>query len=278
MNTVHIENGWLKQLIVLAEAVSRGEYPTAAFQELASADCPPALAALAEAFGLMAVKVEGREVKLEQTIERLRQTTVELVQARASLQEALTQRTETYLGLLKALSLAIEAKDVYTKGHAIRVADLAMRLGHAVGLTPAEFRALEEAALLHDIGKMAFPDTLLGNLDPQLTLEQQVMVHEHPQRGVDILAPVPFLQDRLPMILHHHENWDGTGYPAGLAGQDIPLGARVLALVDAYDAMTTDRPYQEGVSREAALRRVRELSGTRFDPALADAFVELMSR
>ena len=171
----------------------------------------------------------------------------------------------------RALLAALESKDRYLNGHSARVCNMAVKLGELSGLDRGQLRALSHAALLHDVGKIGIHEDILNKHGP-LTEEEFEIIQQHPQMSADILAPVPFLQPSLKGVLHHHERWDGNGYPHGLAGEQIPLMARIIAVVDAFDAMTGDRSYRGALTADQALRRIRTGSGHQFDPRIASLF------
>lgn len=176
-----------------------------------------------------------------------------------------------FLGSLKALTAAIDAKDRYTMGHSERVALLASRLALAAGLDAAQAERLHICGLVHDVGKIGVPESVLckaGRLDEQ----EFALIKLHPQIGHTILKDIPMLQDVLPGVLHHHERYDGKGYPHGLSGHAIPLYARILALADTFDAMSSTRSYRPAMPRERVLAEIAACAGAQFDPDLASAF------
>jgi energy-coupling factor transport system substrate-specific component len=178
------------------------------------------------------------------------------------------------LGVLQALSTAVDARDHYTALHSIHVADYSCAIGRRLGLTD-ELDALEQAGLLHDIGKIGIPDTVL--LKPaQLDDREYATIKTHVESSARILESTPFLSDIVPLVLYHHERWDGTGYPSGLSAEEIPLGARILSVADAFDAMTTDRPYRAAMDAVKARKVLLEGRGTQFDPEVVDVMVELL--
>ncbi len=172
---------------------------------------------------------------------------------------------------VEALLVALESKDRYLNGHSARVRDMAVKLGELSGLDRGQLRSLSHAALLHDIGKIGVHEDIL-NKSGVLTDNEYEIIKKHPQMSADIIAPVPFLNPSLKGVLHHHENWDGTGYPEGLSGEQIPLMARIIAVVDAFDAMTSDRSYRGALTEAEAIERIRAGSGSQFDPRIAQLF------
>ena len=177
-----------------------------------------------------------------------------------------------YLSTIGALSTAIEAKDGVTSSHIHRVRHYAMGLAKAVGnLDASTLKALEAAALLHDTGKLAVPERIL-NKPGKLTAAEFETMKLHVEAGADILSSIDFPYPVVPIVRAHHENWDGTGYPNGLKGMDIPIGARILSVVDCYDALTSDRPYRGAMSDEDAFAIIRERRGTMYDPVIVDTF------
>jgi putative nucleotidyltransferase with HDIG domain len=171
---------------------------------------------------------------------------------------------------IRGLARALEAKDRYTAGHSDAVGDLCARVARRLGLPGDQVELMRRAALLHDIGKIGIPEGVLNKAE-RLTTEEFALLRSHPETGARILEPFTFLADLVPVVLHHHERWDGKGYPSGLAGEDIPLGARLLSAVDAYHSLVHDRAYRKGVGPELALWEVTRCSGTQFDPAIVDA-------
>ncbi len=163
------------------------------------------------------------------------------------------------------------ARDPYTAGHSERVTAYALALARAGGLPKAELETLRRAGMLHDIGKVGVPDAILRKAGP-LTAEERAAIEAHPMIGYRMLESLPFLAEALPAVRHHHERWDGRGYPDALAGIVIPPHARLMAVADTYDAMTSARPYRGPLRREEAVRRLRAESGTQFDPAAIELF------
>jgi len=184
--------------------------------------------------------------------------------------------TEAYRLMVRSLTLTLEARDIYTRGHSYRTQHWCRELGRRLGLSAAEVAALEQAAELHDLGKIGIPDTLLHKLG-SLTPPEWVQVRLHPERTVELLQLLPFLRSSLPIIRGHHERYDGKGYPDQLAGEDIPLGARILAVVDSYDAMTSERPYRPALSHEEAIEELKQGAGTQWDPHVVSAFIDVLA-
>ena len=184
-----------------------------------------------------------------------------------------TQVNEMYLSTIEALALAVDAKDQITHGHIRRVqvytVELAKKLGVRDGL---QLKAIEAAALLHDMGKLAIPEHIL-NKPGKLTTAEFDKMKRHADIGADLLSSVKFPYPVVPIVRHHHENWDGKGYPTGLSGTDIPLGARILSVVDCFDALTSDRPYRPRLSTEEAFDILRQRRGNMYDPLVVDTFI-----
>ena len=184
---------------------------------------------------------------------------------------------QTYLETVLSLANAIEAKDTYTKKHTDNVSRIALLVGKELGLTKQELEDLRFGSVLHDIGKIAVPDAIL-NKPGKLTDEEWVQMREHSVKGADILRPIPRLAGAADIVRHHHERYDGNGYPDGLAGEDIPIGARILTTIDSYSAMVDQRSYKAARPHEDAEAELRRCTGTQFDPRVADAFLGLFKR
>jgi two-component system cell cycle response regulator len=176
-----------------------------------------------------------------------------------------------YLGTIYSLMRMIEVRDTGMSRHSHAVSDLATAIAQQLGIESKSILALGTAALLHDIGKIAIPDALLYKVGP-LTATERSLIQQHPELGVQILEISPFLQELIPAIRHHHERWDGTGYPDRLSGEDIPLEARIIGVAEAYDAMLVDRAYQVGRSPEEAVAEMQRCAGTQFDLKIVQAF------
>ncbi len=196
----------------------------------------------------------------------------ELVDQRtAELDEALGSLENAYRSTLKALTAALETRDAETHGHSERVVSFSLRLGREYGLSGSKMRALEFGSLLHDIGKIGVPDAILRK-PAKLTDEEWVRMREHPRHGQQILRGIKFLEGAARVVAQHHEKWDGSGYPLGLKAEEIDVCARIFAVADAFDAITSDRVYREGRSYEAAARELDEWSNQQFDPTVVEAF------
>ena len=178
---------------------------------------------------------------------------------------------------LIAFSSALDARDQDTEGHSERVASLAIAIGREMGLDETDLHSIHLAGLLHDIGKIGIPDAILHKPGP-LDEQEWTVMHEHPKVGYKILQNVPFLYTSLNAILHHHEKYNGEGYPDGLSGSAISLPARILAVVDVYDALISNRPYRPAFSQEKTLRIIEEEAGQHFDPDVVAAFVRILTR
>lgn len=248
----------LNGLLKVMEEVARGEYSDR-IMEFTRPGNDEILRRLAEAVGMMMVKVEAREHRLEGMVEEL-----------AELNERLRR---TIVRTVGAMARALAARDAYTVGHADRVARYAVRLARRVGLDDQETERVRVAAELHDIGKIGFSDKVFNNPDTRPSPEILEEIRAHPAIAGDILGGLDFLGPSLDYVLAHHERLDGQGYPRGLQGEEIPMGARIIAVADCFDAMTTDRSYQQGMRAGEAAGILRKLAGPSLDPALVEAFI-----
>jgi len=177
---------------------------------------------------------------------------------------------------IQCLVSALEMKDTYTQGHAKRVTEYSLSIGSKLNLDETELRDLYLGAILHDIGKVGTDDDVLNKPD-SLNLREETLVREHPTKGTLFIAGVEDLRHIIPVILHHHERWDGTGYPGRLKGEQIPLHARIVCIADAFDAMMTNRSFREGLDKESAILELHKKKGTQFDPFLVDVFIECLN-
>lgn len=199
----------------------------------------------------------------------------------ATLEQKVNEKTEElrrmYVRVLSSLAQAMEKKDIGTYGHSRRVSYNTRLIAAALDLDEAEREDLKTAALLHDIGKIGITDFILGKKGALAPSEMDI-IRSHPQKGVEILRPLTQFKHILPSILHHHEQFDGSGYPAGIAGEAIPLHARIIAIGDTYDAILSSRPYRSGSNHEKAISELRKYAGVQFDPRIVHAFVEADAR
>jgi putative nucleotidyltransferase with HDIG domain len=182
---------------------------------------------------------------------------------------------EAHINTVAALTSALDANDPYTHGHSYRVSRYALRLGKAMGLSPRDMEILEYAGLLHDIGKIAIKKEILhkpGRLDD----DEKLALNAHPTIGADIVENLKFLKEAAVLVRHHHEQPDGKGYPEGLKGDDIPVGSRILLCADAFDAMTSDRPYRKGLPVEVVLEQFEKYKGTQFDDEVAKLLIRMV--
>ncbi|MGA2090366.1 MAG: HD domain-containing phosphohydrolase [Endomicrobiales bacterium] len=180
-----------------------------------------------------------------------------------------------YLEMVQTLARAIDAKDAYTHEHADRARRYARLIGHKLNLPAPMIRHIEYAALMHDIGKIGIDEQILHKAG-KLTQEERAIIMKHPSIGNRILAPVAFLSPIAPMVLYHQEWYNGQGYPEGLRGEEIPLGARIVAAIDAFDAITSDRPYRKALPRSVAIEELQKGAGTQFDPKVVIAFLDIL--
>ena len=220
--------------------------------------------------------VENRRLKSENLAY---QTKLEsLVSARTDmLRQALTDLERSYDITLEALGDALDLKDAETEGHSKRVTAFTIAIARAMGLPQDRVRVIARGAFLHDVGKMAIPDAILrkpGRLSP----EEQTIMQQHAQLGYQMLRKIPFLHEAADIVYSHQERFDGTGYPRGLKGEQIPLGARVFAIADTFDAMTSDRPYRAAQSISSGRREIERQSGKQFDPEIVNVFLSVSEK
>ena len=220
--------------------------------------------------GALALLVRGASGRLRRQTIALRRRSQELLEAYEMLQ---TRSLET----IETLNATVDAKDPYTAGHSQRVQRIALAIAGELGLESDRLDAVRHGALFHDIGKLGVPDAILTK-PARLTPEEFDVIKRHPADGAGIIERLGLLRDAVPLIRYHHERWDGRGYPDGLAGKEIPLEAAIVGLSDAWDAMTTDRPYSRALSLDEALNEIRTGRGTQFAPAVVDAFFWALER
>jgi putative nucleotidyltransferase with HDIG domain len=190
------------------------------------------------------------------------------------LEAAYAELEITYDQTLTSLMSALDARDRETEGHSMRVSRLTCLLAEEIGLNSQQIKALERGALLHDIGKIGISDTILHK-PGKLTEDEWKVMRIHPDIGARIVEGIPFLQDSLPVIRYHHERWDGSGYPVGLKKEDIPIQARIFAIADVFDALTSKRSYRNKSSAEEAVQYIKEQSDILFDPFIVEALTKL---
>lgn len=216
-------------------------------------------------------KTRDNVFRLERSNEQLKHSYVEIRQMSEELRVA-------YTGTLESLVAALDVRDQETRGHSVRVATHSLDIANLLGMSDEqELAVIYRGALMHDVGKIGVPDAILRK-PAKLTEDEWDFMRKHPAMGYRILAQVPYLRPAARIVLAHHEHWDGSGYPRHLKGEDIPAGARIFAICDAYDAIISDRPYRRGQSPDAAFREILRCAGTQFDPKVVEAFESLFPR
>ena len=210
-----------------------------------------------------------------QESQNYQQNLEQVVRARTEmLRQAMEDLEHSYDITLEALGDALDLKDSETEGHSKRVTAYTIALARAMGISPAEIKVIARGAFLHDIGKMAIPDEILRK-PAALTPEEQEIMREHCTRGFNILRKIPFLSEAAEIVFCHQEHYDGSGYPQAIRGGEIPIGARIFAVADTLDAITSDRPYRKASSFDAARQEILRCSGTQFDPAVVEVFLKI---
>jgi putative nucleotidyltransferase with HDIG domain len=224
-----------------------------------------------------AIVVENKKGGLEFTLHELEILSTFANQAMVAIENAwLYEKVKSnYFATIQSLVNALEANDRYTKGHSERVRILATELGKYIGLDYKDLEILEHAAILHDIGKIGI-DSMILSKKGKLTAPEYSVVKSHPLIGEEILSPIETLEDVRTTIIQHHERYDGLGYPYGLAGEETSLKARILAVVDTFDAMLTDRPYRKAFPYSKVIDELRAGAGTQFDPFVVESFIEML--
>ncbi|MBI5076453.1 MAG: HD domain-containing protein [Nitrospirae bacterium] len=220
-------------------------------------------------------------IKSIEYVMKKRELDIEKKEMIVTLEQMVDRKNEelknVFYDVLTSFAQAMEKRDYGTYGHCRRVSQISCLIAAALDLGDEKRNSLKAAAMLHDIGKIGISDFVLGKTGP-LTAEEWGLIKHHPAKGVEILRPIKQFSPILPCILHHHENYDGSGYPHGLAGKDIPLTARIIAIADAYDAILSDRPYRSAADRTRAMDELVHCSGTQFDPEIVRAFAEIDAR
>ena len=214
------------------------------------------------------------EFKVEERTAEVRRKSTEVEGLFQELKTAFEQIRSTYDTTLEALMEALDMRDTETQGHSRRVSEYTVAVARALGLQEPGLTQIRWGALLHDVGKIGIPDAILRKPGP-LTPEEWVEMRKHPELGRRILSTIRFLEGAIPIVYCHQERFDGTGYPRGLSGEQIPLGARIFAVVDTLDAMTMNRPYRKALPYETAYEEVIRFSGTQFDPKVVEAFLTI---
>ncbi len=220
-------------------------------------------------------RVQERTRALQKVTEELALKNTKLMRSKNEIRRLFAQLQRSFLGTIAVMYFALESKDQYTRGHSERVFHYALHTGMKLGLTPAEMLHLKYAALLHDLGKVGIPDSILLK-NGKLTDEEYAVIKGHPVLGATILDPILFLSRTRDIIRQHHEHFDGSGYPDGLAQDNIDIKGRIIAVVDAYDAMRSDRPYRGARSRKMALNELHAFSGRQFCPRCVTAFQDVL--
>jgi putative two-component system response regulator len=198
-----------------------------------------------------------------------------LVKERSNLMELNRQLLTAYEATIEGWSHAMDLRDKETEGHSRRVTELTLKLAKAFGMSEEELLHIRRGSLLHDMGKLGVPDSILHK-PASLTDEEWTVMRKHPQFAYEMLYPIEYLRSSLDIPYCHHEKWDGTGYPRGLKGEEIPISARIFAIVDVWDALTSDRPYRPAWTKEKALSYIQEQSGKHFDPQLYSLFLKII--
>ena len=240
---------------------------TVGFMAVQLLNCSPWLIFLVFAPILLIYQAFMLPTLQQEAIQSLEQFNDELQSANQAIQQA---NDELFL----TLANVFDARDPYVAGHAAQVAAYAVAIAHELDLPPEQVEIMRRSGYLHDIGKIAIPESILHK-PAKLTDEEYEQIKQHPTIGADLIATSQSLRHLAPIVRHHHERWDGHGYPDGLAGYEIPLESRILNVCDSVEAMASDRPYQRGLSQEQIVAEVRRCAGTQFDPTIADAFIQI---
>ena len=266
--------------IALLQGIRQADSDAAVIVLTGAADVKTAIESLklgAHDFIMKPVNVDELLIAADRAIER-RQLLIERREYQALLEQRVEEATQNlasaYTQTLEALGAALDSRDVGTESHSRRVHGYSLALAREHGMPDDQLADLAHGVLLHDIGKIGIPDAILlkpGSLTPD---EWQVM-RTHPEIGKRLIEKIPFLHNAIPVVWCHHEKWDGTGYPRGLKGEAIPLNARIFSVVDAFDAMTFDRPYSKAIAFEAATAEIKRCAGSHFDPQVVESFLRV---
>lgn len=255
------ENEIEKKLLRIISDIAEGRYSDE-IMELTKEHVPDATRTIAEAVALMMVKVEAREFRLQQLVDEL-----------TELNEKIRKNT---ISAVTAMAHALAARDTYTEGHTSRVAELSHDIALQLGLKPEKAEYVRLAGALHDIGKIGFPDALFNSHEARLPSELVKQINRHPALGVKILEPLDFLGPAVSYVAAHHERLDGKGYPRGLKGDQIPLGAQIVSVADIFDAITSERPYQKTGTPDEALAILHNIAGTRVRTEIVEALERVL--
>jgi response regulator RpfG family c-di-GMP phosphodiesterase len=266
--------------IALLQGIREADNDAAVIVLTGAADVKTAIESLklgAHDFIMKPVNVDELLIAADRAIER-RQLLIERREYQALLErrveEATANLASAYTQTLEALGAALDSRDVGTESHSRRVHGYSLALARAHGVPDEQLPDLAHGVLLHDIGKIGIPDAIL--LKPgALTPDEWKVMRTHPEIGKRLIEKIPFLHGAIPVVWCHHEKWDGNGYPRGLQGEDIPLNARIFSVVDAFDAMTFDRPYSKAIAFEAAIAEIKRCAGSHFDPQVVESFMRV---
>jgi len=258
MNAAELE----KKLLGIISDIAEGRYSDD-IMELTRDDVPDTVRTIAEAVALMMVKVEAREFQLQQLVDELKE-----------LNEKIRKNT---IAAVTAMAHALAARDTYTEGHTSRVAELSHAIARELGLEGKDLEYIRLGGALHDIGKIGFPDALFADHEGKLPSNLVKEINRHPSIGVKILKPLDFLGPAIDYVSAHHERLDGRGYPRGLKGDQIPLGAQIVSVADIYDAITSERPYQEKRTPGTALAILYGIAGTRIRLEIVEALERVLA-
>jgi response regulator RpfG family c-di-GMP phosphodiesterase len=224
---------------------------------------------------LIAEKAIHKKELIEENIQYQKNLEKKVRERTVELRGTLDKLNKTYTNTLRALVLALDTRDSETQGHSTRVVHYCLLLAKLMNITdPEELKVLEYAAILHDIGKIGIPDAILRK-PGKLSSEEWEIMETHPILGYNMINRIDFLKDASTIVLHHHEKFNGKGYPTGLAGDDIPRGSRIFMVADTFDAMTSDRPYRKALSFEITIKELKKFRNTQFDPQIVDAFLKV---
>ena len=266
------------EIAVAQEAINKGEIYKFIIKPWDNEDLKATIK-----LGIENYDLKQKNVKL---LNQIQQQNVELMNFSKTLEDRVTKRTKqlknafekldkTFISSIQSLALAIEAKDPYTRGHSERVSIYSLEMAKKMKFANKDQRNIQVAGILHDIGKIGIDEAIL-NKPAKLNQEEYEKVKKHPLISAKILEPIEFLDEIMPTILHHHEWYDGNGYPESLSGNDIPLGARIIAVADTVEAMTSNRAYRNSQSVEKVIKELEVFSGTQFDPTLAILFIDML--